>query len=123
MFYTPAAEQLRAFFRDTLDFPYTDTGDGWLIFDAPEVEIGCHPSQTKFHGLSFYCDDLSRTMAELKRRGVDFTSGFREEEWGLVTRFSLPGGDEVELYQPEYKKRHPRARRKVRAATRRRVRS
>src|SRR5881296_2603528 len=87
MFETPAAEELRAFIRDKLGFPYTDTGGGWLIFDAPEGEIGCHPSQTKFHGLSFYCDDLPRTMAELKRRGVEFTSAVREEEWGSVTRF------------------------------------
>lgn len=119
MFYTPAAEQLRAFFRDKIGFPYTDTGDGWLIFDVSEVEIGCHPARTKFQGISFYCDDLSKTIAELKRRGVEFTSDVREEEWGRVTRFRLPGGDEVELYEPKYKRRHARARRTIRPATRR----
>lgn len=102
MFYTPAAEELRAFIRDKLGFPSIDTGGGWLIFNAPEVEIGCHPSQAKSHGLSFYCDDLPATMAELKRRGVEFTSPIKEEEWGRVTRFRMPGGDEVDLYQRRY---------------------
>lgn len=104
MFYTPAAEELRAFIRDKLGFPYTDTGDGWLVFDVPAAEIGCHPSDRKFHGLSFYCDDLTKTTEELKRRGVEFTSDVVEEEWGSVTRFRIPGGDEVELYQPKYSK-------------------
>ena len=105
MFYTPAAEELRAFIRDKLQFPYTDTGDGWLIFEAPAGEIGCHPADRTFHGLSFYCDDLPKTMADLKARGVEFTSGIKEEEWGRVTRFRVPGGEEVDLYQPKYEKR------------------
>jgi len=27
-----AAEAVRAFFRDTLDLPFVDAGDGWLVF-------------------------------------------------------------------------------------------
>ncbi len=69
MFYTPQAEKLRAFIKDKLQFPFTDAGGGWLILDAPAAEIGCHPSDRKFHSVSFYCDDLRKTMAELKRRG------------------------------------------------------
>ena len=29
--------------RDRLGFAASDVGDGRLIFDVPEVEIGCHP--------------------------------------------------------------------------------
>lgn len=123
MFYTPAAEQLRAFIRDKLGFPHTDTGGGWLIFDAPAAEIGCHPSDRKFHEFSFYCDDLQRTMAELQRRGVEFTSDVREEEWGWVTRFMIPGGEEVELYQPKYAKRHTTSRIRPRPVARKRTKS
>jgi catechol 2,3-dioxygenase-like lactoylglutathione lyase family enzyme len=102
MFYTPAAEELRAFIRDKLGFPFTDTGGGWLIFDAPAAEIGVHPAERRFHGLSFYCDDLEATIETLRARGVEFRGGIREEEWGRVTRFLVPGGDEVELYQRKY---------------------
>ena len=43
MFYTSQADELRAFLRDKLRFPFTDVGEGWLIFDLPEGDVGCHP--------------------------------------------------------------------------------
>jgi catechol 2,3-dioxygenase-like lactoylglutathione lyase family enzyme len=43
MFYTSEPEALRAFFRDKLGFPCSDVGEGWLIFDLPEADLGCHP--------------------------------------------------------------------------------
>lgn len=122
LFYTPAAEELRAFIRDKLRFPFTDTGGGWLIFDAPAGEIGVHPHERKSQGISFYCDDLHKTVEELKRRGVEFTSGVTEEEWGSVARFRIPGGDEVDLYQPKYAKRRTPSRRTTRSTRRKRTR-
>ena len=104
LFYTPQAEELRAFIRDKLGFSYTDTGGGWLIFDAREAEIGCHPSDTVLHEISFYCDDIHKTVAELKMRGVEFTSEIDDREYGYVTRFRMPGNVEVDLYQPKYVK-------------------
>ena len=103
LFYTTDAEAARAFIRDKLGLPYHDTGDGWLIFDAPEGDIGCHPSDQQFHKISFYCDDIEATVAELENRGVS-CGPIREEEWGRVTAFELPGGGPVELYQPKYTK-------------------
>lgn len=43
MFYTPRADELRAFLRDQLGLPFVDTGGGWLThFNPPgggEVEL------------------------------------------------------------------------------------
>ncbi len=103
LFYTTDAEAARAFIRDKLGLPYVDTGGGWLIFDTPEGDIGCHPSDRPFHAVSFYCDDLDSTIAELGRKGVRFTP-VKEEEWGRVTTFELPGGGPIQLYQPKYAK-------------------
>jgi len=105
LFYTPEAEKLRAFIRDKLGFTYTDIGDGWLIFDMPAGDLGVHPSDRASHSISFYCDDISKTVENLKSRGVEFTSGISEETWGRLTNFRMPGGMEVELYEPKYKKR------------------
>ena len=44
MFYSSEAEKLREFLRDKLGFPARDMGDGWLIFDLPEADMGCHPA-------------------------------------------------------------------------------
>jgi catechol 2,3-dioxygenase-like lactoylglutathione lyase family enzyme len=110
MFYTSEPEAMRAFLRDTLRFPATDVGGGWLVFDLPDAEMGCHPTQTDHGGtvasgtpsISFYCDDLDATIGELKARGVEFTAGVTDAGYGLVTRFRVPGGFDVELYQPRY---------------------
>jgi catechol 2,3-dioxygenase-like lactoylglutathione lyase family enzyme len=111
MFYTSEPEKLRAFIRDKLGFPCSDVGEGWLIFDLPEADMGCHPSDTPdgepsgTHYISFYCDDIEQTVAELKARGVQFTGEVSDRGYGRVTRFRMPGDFEVELYEPRYVKR------------------
>ena len=54
--------------------------------------------------ISFYCDDIEKTVAELKGRGVEVTGGIADQGWGRVTRFKAPGDFEVQLYQPRYSK-------------------
>ncbi len=110
MFYSSEPEALRAFIRDKLEFTFTDVGDGWLIFKLPEADMGCHPSAEKAedgrpsgtHDISFYCDDIEQTVAELKERGVEFTEGVEDAGFGLVTHFNMPGNVRVQLYQPRY---------------------
>jgi catechol 2,3-dioxygenase-like lactoylglutathione lyase family enzyme len=110
MFYSSEPDALRAFLRDKLGLRSTDVGEGWLIFDVPEAEMGCHPADQKegahsgTHDISFYCDDIERTVAELKGRGVEFTEPVADHGYGLVTHFKVPGGFAVQLYQPRYKK-------------------
>ena len=110
MFYTSKPDELREFLRDKLELPFTDVGEGWLIFDLPEAEMGCHPSDAKdgsppsTHNISFYCDDIQKTVSTLKKRGVKFVDDVTDHGYGLVTHFKMPGGVEVQLYQPRYRK-------------------
>ena len=100
------AEADRAFFADVLGFPHVDAGDGWLIFALPPAEAAMHPADgASSHELYLLCDDIEGTIAELRAKGVEFTADISEERWGRVTRFSLPGGGEVGMYEP----RHPTA--------------
>jgi len=115
MFYTSEPEALRAFIRDKLGFSYTDVGDGWLIFNLPETDMGCHPTEigegnppSGTHYISFYCDDIEKTVAELKRRGVEFTDRISDAGYGLAIHFRMPGDFSVELYQPHYNKNSSR---------------
>lgn len=103
MFYTTDADATRAFIRDKLCLPAHDVGEGWLIFDAPEADIGCHPSDKRFHAISFYCNDIEATIAELRERGVEFAP-VEDHGWGLVSTFEMPGAGKVQLYEPKYKK-------------------
>ncbi len=108
MFYTSEPEALREFIRDKLGFSFTDVGDGWLIFDLPEADMGCHPTDSADgassgeHNISFYCDDIEETVEELKGRGVEFTDEITDRRYGLVTHFKMPGDFAVQLYQPLY---------------------
>jgi catechol 2,3-dioxygenase-like lactoylglutathione lyase family enzyme len=111
MFYTSDAEGMRSFLRDKLKLPFSDAGDGWLIFDMPEADMGCHPSgdppdgaPSGTHHISFYCDNIEETVAELRGRGVEFTGPVENHGYGLVTHFKMPGDFAVQLYQPLYTK-------------------
>ena len=108
LFYTPNPEEVRAFIREKLGFVHNDIGEGWLIFDLPEADLGVHPSNKSFHSISFYCDDIRLTVEALKSRGVEFSSGITDEGWGLLTHFRMLGNLEVELYQPKYEKHSTR---------------
>jgi catechol 2,3-dioxygenase-like lactoylglutathione lyase family enzyme len=109
MFYSSEADALRAFLRDKLGLAGTDVGGGWLIFDAPEADLGVHPIDgsevaSGSADISFYCDDIAQTVAELRARGVEFTQEPEDHGYGLVTFFNVPGGFKVQLYQPKYGK-------------------
>ena len=96
----------RAFFADALEQPHVDAGGGWLIFQLPPAELAVHPSDGPGgHELFFMCDDVEATVRDLRAKGVEFTQDLSDERWGRVTRFRLPGGGEVGMYEP----RHPRA--------------
>jgi catechol 2,3-dioxygenase-like lactoylglutathione lyase family enzyme len=111
MFYSSEPEAFRMFLRDKLGFKAADIGDGWLIFDVPEADMGCHPTDNSTteppsgtQSISFYCDDINSTVAELKNRGVEFVDAIEDHGYGLVTHFKMPGEITVQLYQPLYKK-------------------
>jgi hypothetical protein len=109
MFYSSQAAELRAFFKNKLGLPATDVGEGWLIFDPPEADLGMHPTEaggpaSGTADISFYCENIEQTVGELKSRGVEFTQAVEDRGYGLVTFFKVPGNFTVQLYQPNYKK-------------------
>jgi hypothetical protein len=100
--YSTDAEADRALFRDVLEFPHVDAGHGWLIFALPPAELAVHPADVSDrHELYLMCDNLDAAMAALGARGVACeTASF--QRWGRSTRFALPGGGRVGLYQPSH---------------------
>jgi len=108
LFYSSNPEATRAFFRDQVKLPGSDIGEGWWIFDLPEGDLGVHPvgeeGDAGAHDVSFYCDEIDRTVADLQSRGVQFTAPVADHGYGLVTYFEAPGGVRVQLYEPKYTK-------------------
>jgi catechol 2,3-dioxygenase-like lactoylglutathione lyase family enzyme len=108
LFYSSDPEATRAFFRDKVRLPGSDIGDGWWIFDFAEGDMGVHPvddpADAGGHDVSFYCEDIHGTVADLRSRGVEFTAEVEDHGYGLVTYFRAPGGVTVQLYEPRYSK-------------------
>jgi catechol 2,3-dioxygenase-like lactoylglutathione lyase family enzyme len=100
--FTHDAEADRAFFRDVLGLASVDSGGGWLIFEMPPGELAFHPTDaTPTNEIYLLCDDLAEDTRRLEAKGVTFTN-VDEERWGTVTRFTLPGGTTIGLYQPKH---------------------
>ena len=105
MIFAEDADKTRAFLRDVLRLEHVDAGGGWLIFALPPAEVGVHSvegGEKPHHRLYFMCDDIHRTVDELKRKGVEFTGGVMDQGWGLLTSMRIPGGGEIALYQPRH---------------------
>ena len=103
--YTSQPEELRAVFRDVFGFDHVVAHDTWLIFALPPAEIGIHPADAPQHELTFMCDDLDATIAELREKGIEFRGEPQAASFGVTATMVLPGGVDVMLYQP----RHPTA--------------
>jgi predicted enzyme related to lactoylglutathione lyase len=111
LLYTSEPEKLRAMLRDVFGWRHVDAGGGWLIFTTPPAEMGVHPAEGPTfdsgvrHQVSFMCDDINKTIAELRGKGVEFVGEPQDEGYGITIVMNLPGGCEVMLYEP----RHPMA--------------
>jgi catechol 2,3-dioxygenase-like lactoylglutathione lyase family enzyme len=112
LIYASDPEAARAFFRDVLEFPGTDTGGGWLIFRTGPSELGVHSQSWEHEGtagstdqqfdVSLMCDDLDATVAQLTAKGAEFAGAPRDQGWGVTIQLKVPGAGEMTLYQPKY---------------------
>ena len=108
LFYTTEAEKLRAMLRDVFGFKWVDAHGGWLIFRLPPAEVGVHPAEGPTwdsgvrHQISFMCDDIHTTIAELRAKGVEVVGEPKTESYGITTTLRLPGGCDVMMYQPRH---------------------
>jgi hypothetical protein len=98
-----------------------DAGEGWLIFRLPPAELGVHPtmdgSENGTHELYLMCDDVQETVADLKKKGVEFTGPVKDHGWGLLVSLRIPGGGEMGLYEPRHPTFVPAAKAKARGAS------
>jgi len=108
--FTPEADEVRAFFRDTLGLGSVDAGNGWPIFAMPPAELAVHPSDDKpHHALYLMCDDIEKTLTELRGKGVEIVGDVRDVRWGLLSAIRLPDGSEIPIYEPRHPSPHSNA--------------
>lgn len=67
--------------------PHGETGVALFTPEGHEARIG------QFQSLSFRCDDVERTYAELKALGVEFEKPPEKQPWGTFAIFKDPDGN------------------------------
>ena len=108
LLYTSEPEAVRALFRVVFGWRHVDAGHGWLIFALPPAELGIHPAEGPTfesgirHQLSFMCDDIHETIADLRSKGIEVRGEPQDEGYGITTSVVLPGGLDVVLYEPRH---------------------
>jgi len=105
LLYSSEADALRATLRDVFGFESVDAGGGWLIFALPPAELGVHPAEGPSHQITFMCDDIRASIAELRAKGVRIEGEPQDQGFGITVTMILPGDVHVALYEP----RHPLA--------------
>jgi hypothetical protein len=53
-----------------------------------------------------HADDADATVAELREKGVQFTSEIRDEAFGRTITFRVPGAGDMLLYQATHPTAH-----------------
>ena len=114
LIYSDDTAATRAFLRDVLRWPFVASADDepeWLIFKSGPSEVGVHPTRGEdgvvyaaagHHDVSFMCDDLATTMAELTARGAQFAGEPLDMGFGLGVLLKVPGAGEMLLYEARH---------------------
>ena len=110
LIYSSDAEATLAALRDVFGFAHIDAGQGWLIFALPPAELGIHPvdhpgAKAGDHAMSLMCDDIHAAVRELRVKGIQVDGEPEDHGYGITVMATLPGGVEIQVYQP----RHPLA--------------
>ena len=103
----PTTDQQRALefwtrqlgFRVVTDQPFGE--QRWIELGIPGAETGIvlftpegHEARIgQFSGLSFECDDLEKTVAQMRERGVEFQGEIERADWGSSAIFKDPDGN------------------------------
>jgi catechol 2,3-dioxygenase-like lactoylglutathione lyase family enzyme len=114
LIYSDDANATRAFLRDVLGWKFIaeDFDKEWLIFKSGPSEMAVHPTHTEWEGraydyprqhlIALMCDDIDKTVGELKAKGAQFRGPVRKEIYGRVIMMIVPGADDIQLYQPTH---------------------
>ena len=111
LLYSSEPNAVRGLLGNALGLKSVDAGGGWLIFELPPAELGVHPAEGPSfdrgirHQVSFMCDDIRSTIAELRGKGVRIDDEPSDEGFGITAMMTFPGDLRVMLYEP----RHPMA--------------
>ena len=57
----------------------------------------------RHHSIALMCDDIDKTVSELRAKGAQFRGPIQHQAYGQVIMMIVPGADDIQLYQPTHK--------------------
>jgi hypothetical protein len=64
--------------------------------------VGVHPAEAPSHQITFMCDDIQGTVADLRAKGVRIDGEPEDQRFGITVMMTLPGDVKVMLYEPHH---------------------
>lgn len=112
--------RMLAYYRDVLGLPLSSIrpGDGltplndWARFELKGAAIELFDERRASRTgplplprnnamiIAFKVGDIRATFNELRGRGIEFSKGIGEADWGRYVHFQDPEGNRLQLYQP-----------------------
>ena len=93
------AKESAKWYKEKLGFETSNEDDHWVVARPKGADWMLHlcegdlePGNT---GIGFYSDDVKRTVAYLKKKGVEFDQDYTKADWGGNASFKDPDGNVI----------------------------
>ena len=93
------AKESAKWYKEKLGFETSNEDDHWVVARPKGADWMLHlcegdlePGNT---GIGFYSDDVERTVAYLKKKGVEFDQDYTKADWGGNASFKDPDGNVI----------------------------
>lgn len=91
-------------YKEKLGFEVRDSEGHWITVAPKGSDLVIHlcegdKLEPGNSGFGFYAKDVTKEEADLRKKGVKFTSPTKKESWGTYAMFADPDGNEFWLLQ------------------------
>jgi catechol 2,3-dioxygenase-like lactoylglutathione lyase family enzyme len=91
------ARRSAKWYGEKLGFETSNEDDHWVITRPKGADWMLHLCEGKLEpgntGIGLYCEDVERTVADLKKKGVRFDQDYVKQDWGGSASFMDPDGN------------------------------
>jgi len=97
------AKKSANWYKDKLGFAVSTEDEHWVTAWPKGATWKLHLCKGKLEpgntGIGLFAEDLEKTAAELKKKGVKFSKPVTKTEWGVFAVIEDPDGNELQLLQ------------------------
>jgi catechol 2,3-dioxygenase-like lactoylglutathione lyase family enzyme len=93
------AKKSAKWYEEKLGFEISNEDEHWVIARSKKADWMLHLCEGKLEpgntGIALYSDDVEKTVADLKSKGVKFDQDYVKADWGGNASFKDPDGNVI----------------------------